>query len=442
MNLTKKQKNLIKKYSINPNSNTLKKELIEKISELEFNESISDLSYKETVTLEDVEQNIIRCPDSKTAKKMIELIEKTKKNEDSIGGVITGIIRNCPVGLGEPEFDKLPAELAKAMMSINATKGFEIGSGFKGSELNGSQHNDIFIQSKNPIKVILVDVDSLLSLSNKKSFSSYQLKEVLEKKFKITNYEEDLEIFWEKNYIDLISGKKDLISEIKPFLDKIGWEKSTEDFVLLCNQINNKINWQLFEILVQIKNDNNIKLYAFSQQEKHQAKYLKEQFIGLFEAWFISSELKLLKIEKALFLHILSKLNLEPNQILVLDCNLEVIKLAEKLSFQTLHYDSFKDSITKITNKITNKKIYTKTNHSGGVLGGISNGQTIYFRVAIKPVATIAQSQQTLNKNGQKISFEGKGRHDPCVLPRAVPIVESMAALVIMDLYLRNNHKS
>jgi FMN phosphatase YigB (HAD superfamily) len=441
MNLTKKQKNLIKKYNIDPNSNELKQKLVRKINELEFNETVCDLSYQETVKFEDVEQNIIRCPDPKIAKKMIELIEETKQNQDSIGGVIAGIIKNCPVGLGEPEFDKLPAELAKAMMSINATKGFEIGSGFKGSELNGSQHNDIFIQSKNPTKVILVDIDELLNLSNKKIFSSYKLKEILRKDFGITNID-DLEIFWEKNYIDLICGKKNLVTQIQPFLDKIGWLKTVEDFVLLCNQINTKINWQLFEILVQIKNNHNIKFCAFTQQEKHQAKYLKEQFVDLFETWFISCELKLLKNEKAFFSHITSKLNLDPSQILVLSCNLEITKLVEKLGFGSLHYDILRDSITKISDKINNKKIYTKTNHSGGVLGGISNGQTIYFRVAIKPVATIAKTQQTLNKNGQKTFFEGKGRHDPCVLPRAVPIVESMAALVIMDLYLRNSHKS
>jgi len=185
------------------------------------------------VTQAQIESNIVRCPDPETAEKMIKLIEQVRKDEDSIGGVIRGLIRNLPIGLGEPEFDKLPAELAKAMMSINATKGFEIGSGFEGTKLRGSQHNDIFYTDKN----------------------------------------------------------------------------------------------------------GNVK---------------------------------------------------------------------------------------------------TKTNHSGGVLGGISNGQTIDFRVAIKPVATISQAQDTIDKDGKKVVVEGKGRHDPCVLPRAVPIVEAMAALVIMDMYLRN----
>jgi chorismate synthase len=187
----------------------------------------------ENITSEQIESNLVRCPDLEAATRMIELIEKVRDEKDSIGGCIRGLIRNCPVGLGEPEFDKLPAVLAHAMLSINATKGFEFGSGFGGVSLRGSEHNDEF----------------------------------------------------------------------------------------------------------------------------------------------------------------------------------------------------YKNSEGKVS---------TKTNHAGGTLGGISNGQTIDFRVAIKPVATIAKSQSTLDKDRNEVTFEGKGRHDPCVLPRAVPIVEAMAALVIMDLYLRN----
>jgi chorismate synthase len=182
------------------------------------------------IKTQDIEKNIIRCPDDKIANEMIECIDKVRDNQDSVGGCIRGIIRNCPVGLGEPEFDKLPALLAQAMMSINATKGFEIGSGFEGAKMKGSEHNDIII---------------------------------------------------DKN------GK-------------------------------------------------------------------------------------------------------------------------------------------------------TSTNFAGGVLGGISNGNLIDFRVAIKPVATIGKPQTTITKSGESIEYEAKGRHDPCVLPRAVPIVEAMSALVIMDLVLRS----
>lgn len=180
-----------------------------------------------------IEENIVRCPDAVMAEKMIALIDETRKNRDTIGGVVTCVVQGTPVGLGEPAFDKLHAELGKAMLSINAVKGFEYGSGFEGVKMYGSQHNDLF-------------------------------------------------------YTD------------------------------------------------------------------------------------------------------------------------------------------------------ENGKIKTKTNHSGGIQGGISNGEDIYFRVAFKPVATIMQDQESINEAGESITVSGKGRHDPCVVPRAVPIVEAMAALVIIDFYLRN----
>lgn len=185
-----------------------------------------------TVTPEEIEANIVRCPDPKVADEMIKLIEKVKADGDSIGGVIRGVIKNVPVGLGEPVFDKLSADLAKAMVSINAVKGFEIGSGFEGVKMRGSEHNDEFIS--------------------------------------------------------------------------------------------------------------------------------KNGSIGL------------------------------------------------------------------------------KTNHAGGTLGGISNGENIYFRVAFKSVSTISKKQKTVNLAGNEANLEAAGRHDPCVLPRAVPIVDAMAALVMVDHYLRN----
>ena len=177
------------------------------------------------------EDNIVRCPDAATAEKMIALIDKVRLERDTIGGIVTCVIKNSPAGLGEPVFDKLHAELGKAMLSINAVKGFEYGSGFGGVTLNGSQHNDEFI-----------NVDG---------------------------------------------------------------------------------------------------------------------------------------------------------------------------------------------------KVRTKTNHSGGIQGGISNGEDIYLNVAFKPVATIMQDQQSVDKEGNEVTVSGKGRHDPCVVPRAVPIVEAMAALVMVDFLLR-----
>lgn len=181
--------------------------------------------------LSKTEDNIVRCPDAATAEKMIALIDQVRLDRDTIGGIVTCVIKNTPVGLGEPVFDKLHAELGKAMLSINAVKGFEYGSGFEGVQLRGSQHNDEFFNEGGRIR--------------------------------------------------------------------------------------------------------------------------------------------------------------------------------------------------------------TKTNHSGGVQGGISNGEDIYFNVAFKPVATIMQDQPSVDKDGNEAIVSGKGRHDPCVVPRAVPIVEAMAALVLADFLLR-----
>ncbi|MBC7556566.1 MAG: chorismate synthase [Chryseobacterium sp.] len=174
-----------------------------------------------------IDSNDIRCPDAETAEKMITRIKEIKKEGNTIGGTITCVLQNIPVGIGEPVFGKLQAELAKGMMNINAAKGFEYGSGFFGARMTGAEHNDIF-----------------------------------------------------------------------------------------------------------------------------------------------------------------------------------------------------------------NEDGSTQTNLSGGIQGGISNGMDIYFRVAFKPIATILRPQESIDKEGNKVTVEGKGRHDPCVLPRAVPIVENLAAFILADLYL------
>lgn len=183
------------------------------------------------VKFRDVESNIVRCPDRRTAEKMIRLIEKMRQAGDTVGGVVEGIARGVPAGWGEPVFDKLEADLAKAMLSLPASKAFEIGSGFSGILLTGRQHND-------------------------------------------------------------------------PFRGRSG-------------------------------------------------------------------------------------------------------------------------------------KVFTTTNFSGGVQGGISNGQTIFFRIAFKPVATVMHPQDTVDVHFQNTTLKGRGRHDPCVLPRAVPMVEAMTALVLVDHALR-----
>jgi chorismate synthase len=196
---------------------------VSSVGVLKLNKPYSELDLTQT------ESNIVRCPDAEMAAKMETYIKEVRSKGDTVGGIVSCVIKNVPVGLGEPVFDKLHAELGKAMLSINAVKGFEYGSGFDGSAMYGSEHNDSF------------------------------------------------------------------------------------------------------------NNDGT-----------------------------------------------------------------------------------------------------TKTNYSGGIQGGISNGMDIYFNVAFKPVATLIQKYETIDKDGNTVEMQGKGRHDPCVVPRAVPIVEAMAAIVIADFYLQN----
>lgn len=196
---------------------------VSSVGEIFINKPYQQLNFSK------IDENPVRCPDAETAEKMEALIREVRKEGDTVGGTITCVIQGVPAGWGEPVFDKLHAQLAKAMLSINAVKGFEYGSGFCGAKMRGSDHNDIFLPDGS-----------------------------------------------------------------------------------------------------------------------------------------------------------------------------------------------------------------TKTNLSGGIQGGISNGMDIYFRVAFKPVATLMKSQNSIDKFGNEVQVQGKGRHDPCVVPRAVPIVESMAALVLADFYLQN----
>lgn len=208
------------------------KQLISEITFMTYTSSVGAIKMEKNyleIDADLIESNPVRCPDPVSAEKMEAYIREIRSQGDTIGGTVECVIKNVPKGLGEPVFDKLHAELGKAMLSINAVKGFEFGSGFEGTKMKGSEHNDIFNQDGS-----------------------------------------------------------------------------------------------------------------------------------------------------------------------------------------------------------------TKTNLSGGIQGGISNGMDIYFNVAFKPVATLIQKQQTINSKGETVEMQGKGRHDPCVVPRAVPIVEAMAALVIADFMLQN----
>jgi chorismate synthase len=211
------------------------KQLVPRLSVTAFVRQVGSLVARAEagkVSAKEVESNIVRWPEVKEAEQVVRLIERVRSEGDSLGGVVECIVRGCPVGIGEPVFDRLEADLAKAMMSLPATKGFEIGSGFAGVQMRGSEHNDEF-------------------------------------------YSEG-------------------------------------------------------------------------------------------------------------------------------------------------------------------KKVRTRTNRSGGVQGGISNGEDIIFRVAFKPVATLAQVQKTVDAKGRQVELKARGRHDPCVLPRAVPMVEAMTLLVLADHYLRD----
>lgn len=210
---------------------SIAKQLLKDIKITAYTAAVGDINLEKTANMDfaQIEQNMVRCPDPETAAKMEAYIKEIRSQGDTVGGVVECVIQNVPAGLGEPVFNKLHAVLGQAMLSINAVKGFEYGSGFAGAALKGSEHNDLF-------------------------------------------------------------------------------------------------------------NDDGS----------------------------------------------------------------------------------------------------TRTNHSGGVQGGISNGMDIYFRVAFKPVATLMQKQQTINSKGEEVEMQGKGRHDPCVVPRAVPIVEAMAALVLADFHLLN----
>ncbi len=206
---------LLKHYGITVNA------FVKSVGDIKLETAYKDLDFSK------IDANIVRCPDAEMAQKMIAKIEEVGSNNDTIGGVIQAVIQSVPVGLGEPVFNKLHADLASAMLGINAVKGFEYGSGFEGTKLVGSAHNDIFENAK--------------------------------------------------------------------------------------------------------------------------------------------------------------------------------------------------------------EGVCTRTNYSGGIQGGISNGEDIYFNVAFKPVATLLKEQETINKDGEATIINPKGRHDPCVLPRAVPIVEAMSALVVAD---------
>ena len=239
----------------------------------------------------------VRCPDAKASKRMEELIAGYRDRQDSIGGQVTCVIRNSPTGLGEPCFDKLEAVLAHAMLSIPATKAFEIGSGFGGCQVPGSVHNDAFIKAPAPTPSNTNATATSTSTPSSSSSSTQQPP-----------------------------------SSSSP--------SSTPH-----SQSNGTLTPR------------------------------------------------------------------DPNQ-------------------------NHNNNTTTTTTTNRKPRLTTKTNNSGGIQGGITNGAHIFFTVGFKPPATIGQAQVTAGYDEADGTLEAKGRHDPCVVPRAVPIVEAMAALVLMDAVL------
>ena len=272
------------------------------------------------------ETNDIRCPDPALAEKMIQLIKKVRKAGDTIGGVVSAVIRGCPVGLGEPVFDKLHADLGKAMLSINAAKGFEYGSGFEGVKMLGSEHNDLFSPPLPPRRGGELDSGGA----------------------------ED-----STNLVDSFSPP--LPPRRGGELDGGGAEDPTNLVDSFGPPLPPRRGGEL---------DSGGAEYPTNLIEPDSGGAAGRGVIG-------SPPLR------------------------------------------------------------GGGGGATLTNHSGGIQGGISTGMDIYFRVAFKPVATIMRDQPSINAAGEAVTVKGKGRHDPCVVPRAVPIVEAMAALVLADALLR-----
>jgi chorismate synthase len=439
--MTDQQIEILKKYNIDPNSKDLQDSVQTLIKNLEKELESLEKRQKpiyETVQSRDIESNIVRCPNPEVAAKMIDLIEKTSQEKDSIGGTIQAVIRNCPIGLGQPEFDKLPAELAKAMMSINATKGFEIGSGFKGSKMKGSQHNDLIIKNTKQIKTLILDFGGVLFYPLNSRIVTY-LKN--KNQFEIADKYPQIRAQIKKEY-KLSSISKEYLDVLKQLL------KKSFDFQLDVNDLYDFVNQPCFiePSLKAVKDlSNKFDLYYLTNANSYlsQNRINHPEILKYFKGGLSDSQInyKYSKPDIQIYKLLQDKYNLDFDSCLFVDDLLENVQSAQKLGLQGIHFKHKKTTLDKAVfekiKEIENQKIF-QTNNAGGVLGGLSSGQDIYFKVAIKPVATIAQKQKTVDKEGREVEVEGKGRHDPCVLPRAVPIVEAMSALVIMDMYLRN----
>lgn len=435
---------ILKKYNLDPKPKDFKQKLNSLIQDLEDEIKALEKRQKplyETIKSSQIEANIARCPDSEVAEKMIDLVEKVRKQKDSVGGTIQAVIRNCPIGLGQPEFDKLPAELAKAMMSINATKGFEIGSGFNGSKMRGSQHNDLIFKNPKEIKTLILDFGGVLFYPVESRVITY-LKE--KNSFQAaTNYSQIRQKI--KKETGLSSVSIQYLQVLKKLLKKeFKFDLEIDDLYQFINQI--CFIPPSLEAIKKLSQEFDLYYLTNGNSNLVQNRASHPEILKYFKGGLSDSELdfKYRKPDLEIYQILQKKYNLDFSSSLFVDDLAENVQAAEKVGLETIHYKYQEKTLDKaILEKVEALKNHTEfaSNNAGGVLGGLSSGQSIHFKVAIKPVATIGKKQKTLDKEGKKVEVEGKGRHDPCVLPRAVPIVEAMSALVIMDMYLRNGNR-
>ncbi|MBC8266046.1 MAG: chorismate synthase [Flavobacteriales bacterium] len=360
--------------------------------------------------------NLVRCPDVVIAQQMILEIEKTKKEGDTIGGEITAIAFGVPVGWGEPVFDKLHADIGKGMLSINAVHGFKYGfGGVDISSSKGSVVNDEFLPTPNP------------SMEGNVG-GSLQYEDSIRRK--IIPYNPKLKEFASQLRKNMTFSEVLLWDEIKQ--NKLGVDfdrqRPMDEFI---------VDFYCKDLMLAIEIDGSSHDYKYLEDLDRQDTLEK---IGVTFIRFDDKDVKqdmnnvlnalIQKIEELKQKGLVGREQISDSPLLG----------GEKgVGSDNSPLGMGVKSVEEFPSQEESKRwVPTKTNFSGGIQGGISNGNDIYCEVAFKPVATIMQKQNTIDAAGKKVEIKGKGRHDACVVPRAVPIVESMMALTLVDAYLRS----
>ncbi len=325
------------------------------------------------------ENNLVRCPDEEVAPKMIAAIEQAKTDGDSLGGTITCVAQSVPAGWGEPVFDKLHARLGQAMLSINAVKGFEYGSGFCGARMKGSEHNDPFLPTPNPSEE-----------GTRRRIISYNPK---------------LKAFAKKLRENMTPGEVKLWAFIKGSAMGVDFDRQRpiDEFI---------VDFYCKDLMLAIEIDGR------SHDHQYEADVARQHRLESLGVTFIRFE----EVE------------------VMQDIDNVILALEDAVAKGLAKGLVGRQESPLLGGDLGVGSVTTQTNLSGGIQGGISNGMDIYFRIAFKPTATIMQKQNTINQAGEAIQLEAKGRHDPCVVPRAVPIVEAMTAMVLADFYLLNKN--